>query len=355
MAGDPERTEPATDRRRREAREAGQVARSPEVLTAFVLGSGALGLWLGAGHALDALAALASEALQFERIPHLSASSALALAHRAVTALAQALLPLFLALVAGAVAGGVVQVGLLVSFQPLTPTAERIDPFRGFRNLFARATLFALLRDLLKVAVVGAMAYVALRPTLPGFPYWANLAPRDLLARLLLLAFSILKHVWVAFAAIALFDYGLQRWQHEVRLRMTRREVEDEQRETEGDPTIRNRARNLQRELARRRMMAGIDQADVVVVDPTRFAVALGYERGSGEAPRVLAKGEERVAERIVGMARRQGVPLYEDASVARGLYRSVALGDRVPPEFFPAVAEILASVYRATGQRRSD
>ena len=347
MADDQERTEPATPKRRREAREAGQVARSPEVVTAFLLGSAALGLWLGAGYMFDGLAALCTEAFRFGPGVSVTPATAPDLAERAVAALGRSLAPLFVAVVVGAVAGNVVQVGFLVSFQAVAPDVERIDPFRGLRRLLTRAKLIELVRDLAKVAVVGWMAYLVFRRALPELPYWSDLVPRDLLQRLLLLGLGILKYVLLGYAFVALLDYGLHRWQYEQKLRMSRREVADEQRETEGDPTVRGRVRALRRELARRRMLSRVSGSDVVVTNPTHFAVALRYDRSDAQAPRVLAKGADRVAERMARIAREHRVPLYEDPSVARALFRSVEIDDPVPPDLFPAVAEILASVYR--------
>ncbi len=347
MADDQERTEPATQKRRREAREAGQVARSPEVVTAFVLGSAVLGLWLGAGHMFEELSALGTEAFRFGSELSLTPTSAPVLAERAVAALGRALAPLFVAVVVGAVAGNAVQVGFLVSFQAVAPDVERIDPFRGLRRLLTRTKLIELFRDLAKVAAVGGMAYLAVRRTLPELPYWSDLVPRVFLGRLLLLGMGILKYVLLAYALVALLDYGLHRWQYEQRLRMSRREIADEQRETEGDPTVRGRVRALRRELARRRMLSRVSGSDVVVTNPTHFAVALRYDRSDGGAPRLLAKGANRVADRMAGIAREHRVPLYEAPSVARALYRNVEVGDPVPADLFPAVAEILASIYR--------
>lgn len=328
------------------------MARSPEVVTACVLGAAAVGLWLGAGHMLAELAALAADLLRVPGGAPVTAASAAAVAERSAGALARALAPLFLAAVCGAVAGSAVQVGFFVSARAVTPDAERIDPFRGLRALLSGAKLVELLRDAAKVAAIGWMGFLAVRPRLPQLPFWSDLPPRELLAQLLLLALGIVKYVLTAYALVALLDYGFRRLQYERRLRMSRREVADEQRETEGDPAVRSRARTLRRELARRRMMDRVAESDVVVTGPAHFAVALRYDRSGGEAPRVVAKGADVVAERITRAAREHRVPLYEDAAAARTLYRGVDVGEAVPPELFPVVAAVLARIYRAGGRR---
>jgi len=201
------------------------------------------------------------------------------------------------------------------------------------------------------VAVVGWAAYHAVRGRLPELPYLTDLPPRGLMVYLLELGFAILRTVLLVYVVIALLDYAFQRWQHEERLKMSKQEVKDEYKETEGDPLIKSRIRSLQREMARRRMMAEVPRSDVVITNPTHFAVALRYEPPQHHAPVVVAKGTDRVAARIVELAEANGVPLYQAPPVARALYREAEIGDPVPADLFQAVAEILAHVYRLAGR----
>lgn len=352
MAGDDqEKTESATPKRRREAREEGQVARSPEVLTAFVLAAGVLGLWVGAGNIYAELRAISADLLRMGGGQELTGAAAVALAVRVVGALVRALAPLLVAALVGGIAGNVVQVGLLVSFKALEPNWGRLDPFKGLKNLFQKAKIIDLVKNVLKVVLLGWVAYLAVRGRLGEIPYLTDLPARSFLAYLLELGFSILKYVLLVYVAIALLDYAFQRWQFEERIKMSKQEVKDEYKDTEGDPLIKSRIRSLQREMARRRMMAEVPKSDVVVTNPTHFAVALRYDPAEMDAPRVVAKGADRVAERILELAREHRIPLYEAPPIARALYREAELGDPIPPDLFQAVAEILAHVYRAAGR----
>ncbi|GAB4263557.1 MAG: flagellar biosynthesis protein FlhB [Deferrisomatales bacterium] len=348
---DQERTELATPKRRREAREEGQVARSPEVLTAFVLAAGLVGLWVGAGFMYGELASLAGRLIRFGPQVDLTRDGLVALSVQVAGSLVRALFPVLLAAVVGGLAGNLVQVGFYVSFKAVAPNADRINPATGFKNLFQPAKLVDLVKNLIKVAAVGWAAYLALRDRLPELPFLTDLPPRPLVAYLLQVGFAILKNALVVYVVIALLDYAFQRWQYERKLKMTKQQVKDEYKETEGDPLLRSRIRSLQREMARRRMMAEVPRADVVVTNPTHFAVALRYAPAEMDAPRVVAKGADRVAERIVSLAREHRVPIYQDPPVARTLYRQVEIGEAIPADLFEAVAEILARVYRLSGR----
>ncbi len=342
-----EKTERATPRRREDLRRRGQVARSPEVLTAFVLGAGLLGLWVGAANLYSELGALAQHFMGRASEIAVTQDAAPTLAVQALGPLVRGLAPLLLAALVGGIAGNVVQVGFLVSGEALTPDPNRLNPVSGFGNLFQKTKLVDLVKSVLKVVMVAWVAYVTLKGRLTDLPYLADLPPRSLLVFMLELGFQILKNVLLAYVAVALLDYAFQRWQFEERNKMSKQEVKDEFKETEGDPLIKSRIRALQREMARRRMMAEVPTSDVVVTNPTHFAVALRYEAGAMAAPEVVAKGADRVALKIIELAREHGVPLYQDPPIARALHRQVELGETIPAEMFQAVAEILAHVYR--------
>jgi flagellar biosynthetic protein FlhB len=350
-ADDQERTEAATHKRRREAREEGQVARSPEVLTAFVLAAGVLGLWVGARYIYAELTSLSVDVLRLLAEPGLTPTATVALAVRVVGTLVRSLSPMLFAAIVGGIAGNVVQVGFLVSFKAVSPNPERLDPVSGFKNLFQKSKIVDLLKNLLKVAVVGWAAYLAVRGRLPELPYLTDLPPRALIVYLLELGFVILRYVLLVYVLIALLDYAFQRWQYEERIKMSKQEVKDEYKETEGDPLIKSRIRSLQREMARRRMMAEVPSSDVVITNPTHFAVALRYDPERHDAPVVVAKGTERIAARIVELAKEHRIPLYQAPPIARTLYREAELGDPIPADLFQAVAEILAHVFRLAGK----
>jgi flagellar biosynthetic protein FlhB len=346
-----EKTESATAKRRKEAREEGQVAKSPEVATVFVLGAGLLGLSMGAGQMYAELEAMTRETLGRIAHPELTLNAVVALAIQVSGALVRSLLPVLLAGVLGGLAGNLLQVGFSLSGKALGPNLDRLNPISGFGNLFQKAKLIDLLKTFLKVGILGWAAYLAVKGKLGEFPFLSDLPPRALLIYILDLAYRILKNCLLVYLFIALIDYGFQRWQFEQKLKMTKEEVKEEYRETEGDPLIKSRIRSLQREMARRRMMAEVPKSDVVITNPTHFAVALRYDAGEMAAPQVVAKGADLVAQKIIALAQEHRVPLYQDPPVARALYRDADVGDPIPADLFQAVAEILAYVYRLKGR----
>ncbi len=348
---DQERTESATPKRRREAREEGQVARSPEVLTAFVLAAGLLGLWVAARHLYVELTALTAAVVRSGAGGELTLDATVALAVRAVRGMLGGLAPVLLAAILGGVAGNLVQVGFLVSFKAIEPKPERLNPAEGFKNLFNRAKLVDLVKTLVKTVAVAWVAYLTLRGHLGDFPHLSELPPRALLVYMLDVGFALLKNVLIVYVVIALLDYAFQRWQFEEKIKMSKHDVKQEFKETEGDPLIKSRIRSLQREMARRRMMAEVPTADVVITNPTHFAVALRYDPALMDAPTLVAKGADQVAQRIIDLATEHRVTVYQNPPVARSLFRQVDLGEPIPADLFEAVAEILSYVYRLSGR----
>lgn len=328
------------------------MARSPEVATAFVLGAGVLGLWIGAGSMYAELAALTRETLGRIAHPEITRDGMAALTVQVAGALVRSILPVLVAGVIGGLAGNLLQVGFAVSSKALGPNLGRLNPISGFQNLFQKAKIVDLLKTFLKVGIIGWAAYLAVKGKWGEFPYLSDLPPRALLVYILDLAYRILKNCLIVYLFIALLDYGFQRWQFEQKIKMTKEEVKEEYKETEGDPLIKSRIRSLQREMARRRMMAEVPRSDVVITNPTHYAVALRYEVGEMAAPQVVAKGADLVAQKIIGVAQEHRVPLYQDPPVARALYRAADVGDPIPADLFQAVAEILAYVYRLKGVR---
>jgi flagellar biosynthetic protein FlhB len=348
-----ERTEPATPRRREEARRRGQVAQSRDVGGVVVLAAAllALGSFLGAGLA-GRVAALAQASWGGAGTPPDSLADFQALLWVHVGGAGLALLPLLAALAAAGAAAQFVQVGPLFSWQALQPRADRLDPIQGMKRLLHYDRLFDLARAVLKIAAAGALAFALLRADLPRLlgllgasPAEGALATGDLARRV---ALALL----LALGALAALDLVYQRWRHEQRLRMTRQEVREEARQREGDPLVRGRFRARQRELSRLRMIAAVADADVVVTNPTHLAVALRYDRRAMAAPRVLAKGRNQVALRIRLAAERHRVPIVENAPLARLLHRTTRIGHEIPENLFQAVAEVLAYVYRLDPRR---
>ncbi len=343
-----ERTEPATPRRRQEARERGHVARSADLSSAVVLLGAVLALeFLGRSYMAGLFSATSGVLGGLAEIDGDRQNLALHFGG-AVAAALLGLLPFVLVVAAAAAGIGLLQAGFLWTGKPLAPRLERLDPVEGFRRLFSGRSLARLAAALLKVAAVAAVVFLSIwaeRRRLPGLSglefegavrYGADMA----------LALSL--RAALALLVLGILDYGVQRWQYERDLRMSRAEVREELKRYEGDPRVRERRRAVQRQLAQQRMLLRVPQATVVVTNPAHFAVALEYDVRRSEAPVVTAKGADALARRIRGTALEHGVPVVERPSLARALYRKVEAGGTVPEELYAEVAEVVAYAYRA-------
>lgn len=342
-----ERTERATGRRREQARRKGQVARSQEVNGAVLLLVGMAVLVASGGHFVRVMGRNAafllgeSHALQaagFGGVRELLVAN--------LEVLVTALAPLLLAVVVTAFGANVMQVGFHASAEALAFRAEKLNPITGMKRFFRKTMFFDLVKNVVKISLIallawwtisGLIAELASTPlvSVPGVVAAGKGGFVKLMARL------------VAFAAlIALLDWFWQKHQYEENLKMSKYEVKQEFKELEGDPQIKARIRGLQFEMARKRMLADVPTADVVVTNPTHYAVALKYEAG-GAAPTVVAKGQDHLAAVIRKIARKSRVPVIENKPLARALYRAVEVGKTIPEDLYQAVAEVLAYVYR--------
>jgi flagellar biosynthesis protein FlhB len=344
------RTEPASQRRRDEARQEGRVTFSAELAGGLLLLSAMLLLATMARSLGGALVDAVHDGLAEPRHATLVAGDAADLfghEFRRWLASAGGLLALLL-LVGSGVA--VAQVGFHLAPDKLAPDFGRLAPDDPLAKLISGAALVRGGLNLLKVVALALIAWAVLHGrigflTAAGEGDAGHLASRgwELTLRL---AISVAAALFVLGAA----DYAFQRFRFERALRMTRQEVKEELKREEGDPQVRARVRRVQREMARRRMMAAVPKASVVVTNPTHIAVALRYERGVTAAPRVVAKGEGFIAERIMELARQHGIPVVERRPLARALFKAVAIGQEIPRDLFYVVAEVLAYVYRMRG-----
>jgi flagellar biosynthetic protein FlhB len=254
------------------------------------------------------------------------------------------------ALAAGLLAHGL-QVGVLFSTAPLMPRLSRLSPASGLERLLSFPASMEFVKAVLKLAILGAIAFSSLRADVPGLLALGERGVDAYLAGLARMASDLLGRSALALLAVGGLDYALQRWQYEQSLKMSKQEVKEEARQQEGDPRVKARIRSIQRELSRRRMMAAVPTATVVITNPTHLAIALAYERGKMPAPQVVARGAGYLAERIKTVAREAGVPLVEDKPMAQLLYRHVEVGEYIPAALYKAVAQILAYVYSLQGQ----
>ena len=346
-----QKTEEPSQRRLEEARREGQVANSREVNNALVLASGALFI----GALAPGVAVRLAETLRpFIERPHAIAVDAAALGptlQALLAALGWALLPAMLLFLVAALASGLIQHGPIWTAAPLAPKLERISPVAGAKRLFALRSLVEFVKGVVKIIVVGAAAIVLLWPAAPRVLTAAEVESGPLLVLLHMLALRLLLGIAALTALIAILDSLYQRFERHKQLRMSRRDLQDEFKQTEGDPFIKARLKSLRMERARRRMMAEVPNATVVVTNPTHVAIALRYDPTMA-APRLVAKGMGALAERIRATARAHGVPVVRNPPLARALHGGVELGAEVPPAHYRAVAEVIGYVMRLKGRR---
>jgi len=348
-----ERTEQPTAKRQEEARRKGQIAKSTD-LTAAALLMGALGAGAIGGPRLvsDAVVAM-QHGLAAAAAPDLSTTGALALLTGATFTLGRLAWPLLLVPALVALAVQLVQTRFAVSWSGLQPEWSRVNPAQGFRRLVSSRSLVESLKTMIKLAAIGLVAYWTVARRWPLVLVLGQTGSEATLAAIGQVAFDLWMRVGLTYLALGALDYGYQWWRQRQSLRMSREEVREESRETEGNPHTRGRMRALHRQRVVRRMMAEVHRADVVLRNPTHVAVALRYESGKMRAPRVVAKGALLMARRIIEAAHRHGVPVVENPPLARALYRGAPVGQEIPRELYRVVAEVLAYVYSLRSRER--
>ncbi len=347
---DSQRTEEPSQRKLQHARSEGQVAQSREVSTWFMLTTGgAIVLLLAPSIALSLKRSLG---LFVEPQRFLTPGGILwpAVGRALGEAATSLALPLLFAVLA-AVAGTVVQTGLVFATEKIGFDLAHLSPAAGMRRLFSLRALFEFLKSLAKVAVVVAVAAISLSGELDRLPLLSGAPAESILGEIDHAVLRLLVGVLAALTALAAADYFYQRFTLMRSLRMTKQEVKEELKQSEGDPIIKARLKQIRMERARRRMMAAVPGASVVITNPTHYAVALKYEMGEAGAPRVVAKGADLIAQRIRELALENDVPIVENPPLARALYAGVELDREIPPEHYKAVAEIIGYVFRLKGK----
>lgn len=349
---DLERSHPATPRRLEQAREQGQVARSRELTGAAVACAGAIALALYGPRFVDRSLALVRDSLAFDRHAVFAPEQMLeAMARSSVAALAD-VAPLFAIVVAVVVIAPLALSGWVFSAQALAPDFKRLNPLKGLGNMFSAHGAAELIRSLVKSALITAAAAWALVHSWNGMLTTMQVDVAAGVAGAAAAVSTGVKALLLALVLIALFDVPYQLWRHHRGLRMTREELRQELREQEGDPQLKARIRSLQRQIARRRMMAAVPTASVIVTNPTHYAVALQYNE-SMRAPKVVAKGTDNVAQRIREIGAEHDVPLLEAPPLARALHKHTEIGQEVPHALYTVVAQVLAYVYQVERWRR--
>jgi len=352
QADDAQKTEEPTQKKLGEARSRGQISVSREINTWLMLLSGTIVVammapWL-MGRVRKAL-------LPFVETPHLISLDIGSLGQRMEATLLDLLSILFLPLLLfflAALAGPILQNGFVFSPKALEPKLEKFNPIKGAQRLLSMRQAAEFPKGILKLAIVGTVAVMTTAPAFLGLDKTPMMALPDFLATLQTLVVKLLVAVLAVLVVIAIVDFIFQRQQHHKQMRMTRQEVKDEFRQSEGDPTVRQRLRQIRQERARARMMQAVPDSDVVVTNPTHYAVALKYQPETMGAPKVVAKGADLIALKIREIAEEHDIAIVENPPLARALFASVDLDDEVPPEHYQAVAQVISYVWNIEGRK---
>lgn len=348
---DSQKTEEPTDRKLRKAREKGQVAQSQEVKTWAVLFGGAAGLFFLAPMIADNLRMMMRT---FIENPH-AIEVGFNHLHLVFADVALDLLlilgPLFLLLLVLAIAGNVVQFGLMFAPEKVKPDPSKISLLKGVKRMFSMRSLVEFTKGVLKLLVVGAVGFLLALPLLNDITLVPEFSIGAILDRVDAIAIRIVVGALAVMSVIAVIDWMYQKHAFTKQMRMSKQEVKDEHKQSEGDPQVKARIRRLRQERAQRRMMAAVPEADVVITNPTHYAVALSYKMEEMTAPRLVAKGIDTLAFKIREVAEFHDVPVVENPPLARALYAAVELDEEIPPEHFRAVAEVIGYVMRLKGK----
>jgi len=344
---DLEKTEPATPRRLEKAREEGQLLRSRELTTFMMLAAGVAVLWLGGAWLYGHLSGVVHAGLAFEPRVGRDAQVMLAQAAGSAWSALSALLPVFALLAVVAVLGSVLLGGLTFSGKAIVPQFGRMNVLKGVTRLFSAQTLVELAKTLVKVALVTGVGSTILWHEHDALLALLHAAPGRALGQAVTLVALCVAGVVASLLVLVLIDVPWQWFSHAKKLRMSKQDVREENKESEGDPQMKGRIRQQQRSIARQRMMADVPKADVVVTNPTHYAVALRYHESDARAPLVVAKGAGQVARRIRELAVAHRVPLLSAPPLARALHHHVEIGQEIPAALYTAVAEVLAWVFQ--------
>ncbi|MCC3145190.1 flagellar biosynthesis protein FlhB [Halanaerobium sp. Z-7514] len=345
--GTGEKTEEATPKRKREAREEGNVANAKEINQAITLLTSFAVLYVLMQRIIFQLLGEIRYYFSDFIVQGLSTFSAYQILYEAFFKLVMIILPIMAFTALAGVVANFIQIGALFTAKPLVPDLKKIDPIKGFKKIFSLRGLVELLKSLFKLALISFVAYRHLINNLEIFEKSTLLGLEESLvniaAQISRMGFNIIALLII----LGIFDLLYQRWQHNKDLKMSKYEVKQERKEMEGDPMLRQKRKQKQREMSMNRMMSNIPDADVVITNPTHIAVALKFDLEEMEAPEVIAKGEGLIAQKIKAKAREAEVEIVENKPLARSLNEMAEIGDQVPVELYQAVAEILARIFR--------
>lgn len=350
-----ERTEAATPKRRRDAREEGNVARSTDLASALMLGGVAIVVWFGFGWMLDHLGLSLEQVLAEPGLRSVAPITWTDSVEVCILGALWALLPLVLAIWVAALLSNVIQVGWLLAPKAVKPKFSKLNPLEGAKRVFGTRALVKAGLDSLKVLLVVLVVAWTVHGMHDQIMYLPMLTVAAALIAVGQLLVQLALSVTLVLLLLGILDYAWQKYKHEQDLKMTRQNVKDELKQNEGDPAVKLQRMRMARQIAQQRINAAVPKADVIVTNPEHISVAIQWDASSMDAPTIVAMGADHLAMRIRQIAMKHSIPILERKPLARALYAQVKVGQEVPPDMYAAVAEVLAFVYRLEGRTLED
>ncbi len=348
-----EKTEKATPKKRADARKKGQVAKSNDLPGALILLFCFMTLLMFGGFLKDKIFLLMQGTLKDYLNTEISMSNVMPLMTDLMAQILIMLAPIFAVTILIGILANYMQVGFLITGEAFKVKFSKLNPIEGAKRMFSLKALVEFGKTMLKLSLIGYLVYSSLWGEKESLINLARMPLTDVLAYVARLTVMMGIKIGVALVILSLFDYMYQKYEHEKNLRMSKQDIKDEYKKSEGDPLIKGKIKEKQRRMALARMMQDVPKADVIITNPTHFAVAIQYDNGKMDAPRVLAKGTDFVALKIKEIAKENGVITMENRPLARALYDQVEIGQAIPADLFQAVAEVLAYVYRLKGKAK--
>ncbi|WP_246369696.1 flagellar biosynthesis protein FlhB [Saccharibacillus deserti] len=346
-----EKTEKATPKKRDESRKKGQVAKSQELPGAAILIASIAILMVFGGQFLTVITHLFTDVFTDRINMEITIDNVMNMMMQYMIEIMKLLAPIFISVVLLAIIASFAQYGLLFASEGLKPQFSKLDPIKGFKNIFALRALVEMFKSLLKMTVIGFLVYSTLQGQLEAISKMHSMSLENILDFASSVTVTLGIKIGAALLVLGVLDFMYQKYEFEKGIRMSKQDIKDEYKKAEGDPMIKGKIRERQRRMAMQRMMQDVPTADVIITNPTHYAVALKYDGTQMQAPEVVAKGQDFVALRIREIAKDNGVLIMENKPLARALFAQAEIGDTVPADLFQAVAEVLAYVYKLKGK----
>ena len=341
-----EKTEKATPKKRQDARKKGQVAKSQEINSAFILLCVFVMLKFYLPYMITEIQRFTVGMFNQASQPAFTVQEAYNLFTQVLFLTAKLVAPMMAVALLIGITASYMQVGFLLTPEPLKMKLEKLDPIKGLKRIFSKRSLMELFKSIFKITMVGVITYLTIRSKAHVFP---TLLDTDIYSTIQFIGdiiFGIAWRVAAAMIILAIIDLVYQKWEHEQSIKMSKHDVKEEYKQTEGNPQIKGKIKEKQRQMSMARMMQDVPKANVIITNPTHLAIAIYYEEGM-MAPKVIAKGADKVAEKIREIGISHSIPLVENKPLAQALFKTVEIGDVVPQDLYQAVAEVLAFVYQ--------